>query len=212
MARLYESNPGSHISGAASAMVALAKATGETVESDFNGIKLAATSDTTPEQIVATYNEESERRATVSRESAEGKASAARQEEFRRQAEAAKAEGLLPFSVRDQDSWNKDVAANNDGGYGECCLRYAARWAHLMEKRMAAGEKLEDIADKCSHDADTEGITGFMYGCAISCIARAWEHGEALRRWHNIKTQIGTEGEKANESGGVLNPAILSIG
>jgi len=33
-----------------------------------------------------------------------------------------------------------------------------------------------------------------------------------LRRWHNKENQIGTEGDKANESGGVLNPALLSIG
>jgi hypothetical protein len=39
-----------------------------------------------------------------------------------------------------------------------------------------------------------------------------WKHGEALRLWHNLKTQIRDEGEKANESGGVLNPACLSIG
>jgi len=32
-----------------------------------------------------------------------------------------------------------------------------------------------------------------------------------LRKWHNIKTQIGNEGEKANASGGVLNPALLNI-
>ena len=43
-------------------------------------------------------------------------------------------------------------------------------------------------------------------------LAQCWVHGEALRRWHNRDTQIGTEGDKANESGGVLNPALLTIG
>jgi hypothetical protein len=42
-------------------------------------------------------------------------------------------------------------------------------------------------------------------------LASCWEHGEELRRWHNLKTQIRDEGEKANESGGVLNPALLNI-
>jgi len=32
-----------------------------------------------------------------------------------------------------------------------------------------------------------------------------------LRQWHNLKTQIKDEGEKANASGGVLNPALLTI-
>ena len=91
-------------------------------------------------------------------------------------------------------------------------MTYAERWARLMEVRMAKGERIADIADQCSHLADVEGITGFMYGCAVSTLAAVWIHGEALRLWHNKTTQLGTEGDKANESGGVLYPAMLSIG
>jgi len=91
-------------------------------------------------------------------------------------------------------------------------MTYAERWARMMEARMAKGERIADIADECSHLADEEGITGFMYGAAVSTLAAVWKHGEALRMWHNLKTQIRDEGEKANESGGVLNPACLSIG
>ena len=90
-------------------------------------------------------------------------------------------------------------------------MRYAARWANLMEQELAKGAKLKDIAKTTSCAADVEGITGFMYGCAVSILAHAWEHGEELRQWHNLSTQLGNEGEKANESGGVLNPALLSI-
>ena len=50
-----------------------------------------------------------------------------------------------------------------------------------------------------------------MYGAAVSTLVAVWEHGEALRRWHNLKTQIGNEGERANASGGVLNPALLTV-
>jgi hypothetical protein len=39
-----------------------------------------------------------------------------------------------------------------------------------------------------------------------------YELDEELRRWHNLRTQIGDEGEKANEDGGVLNPALLRVG
>ena len=42
--------------------------------------------------------------------------------------------------------------------------------------------------------------------------ALALANGEDLRRWHNLDTQIRNEGEIANEKGGVLNPAIMSIG
>lgn len=109
-----------------------------------------------------------------------------------------------------ESNWQKWVTANTDP-YGRACVEYAERWAHLMETRIEAGAALEDIAKSTSHEADTDGITGFMYGAAVSMLAQSWIHGEQLRRWHNLDTQIGKEGEKANESGGVLNPALLSF-
>lgn len=102
-------------------------------------------------------------------------------------------------------------AANADD-YSRRCFTYAEEWADMMEADMREGAKLADVAEKRSHDADTDGITGFMYGMAVAILAKAWVHGEELRRWHNLKTQIGREGEKANASGGVLNPALLSLG
>lgn len=96
-------------------------------------------------------------------------------------------------------------------GYARGIVAYAEAWASVMEERMAAGATVADCADKASYDANYDGVTGFMYGCAVGLLAQHWTHGEELRRWHNLKTQIGNEGEKANESGGVLNPAILTI-
>ena len=104
------------------------------------------------------------------------------------------------------------VAKNSTDGYSKAVVDYGEKWAELMEKKLASGKKLEEIATLTSHDADTDGITGFMYGCAVSALAHFWIHGESLRKWHNLDTQIGNEGDKANESGGVLNPALLNIG
>lgn len=115
------------------------------------------------------------------------------------------------MKIRDQELWDKGLK-NNQDPYGRRCYTYAEHWAALMEARMSDGAKLEDIAQETSREADTDGITGFMYGCSVSILAACWEHGEALRLWHNLDTQIGTEGEKANEGTGVLNPALLNIG
>lgn len=115
------------------------------------------------------------------------------------------------IELQDADGWKTFVEKNSDP-YGSGVVRFAENWARLMQAEMANGAKLEDIADKASSDADTEGITGFMYGCAVSVLSQVWKHGEGLRRWHNFKTQIGNEGEKANESGGVLDPAVIRIG
>ena len=107
--------------------------------------------------------------------------------------------------------WEKGVAANQDD-YGACVYRYAQRWAEMIEKAMADGAQLEDIAENLNHEADSEGITGFMSGAAVGVLSACWKHGEQLRLWHNLKGQIHDEGAKANkEKGAVLNPAVLCI-
>ena len=110
----------------------------------------------------------------------------------------------------DKAVWNEGLANNTDP-YGAAGYRYAEAWANKMEAAMEAGALLEDCAKQTSHDADTEGITGFMYGCAVAVLSRVWIHGEKLRRWHNLDCQIGDEGEKANEKDSVLTPALLNI-
>lgn len=116
-----------------------------------------------------------------------------------------------PIELVDEEGWNK-FKSNNTDGYGGRVVRYAEEWARLMQTRLSNGETIPQCADELSRLADDDGITGYMYGCAVGVLAKVWKHGEALRRWHNKETQIGTEGDKANESGGVLNPALLSIG
>ena len=115
-----------------------------------------------------------------------------------------------PIELKDADTW-AECKANNRDVYGGRCVRYAEEWARLMQVRIANGETVAECADELSHLADDDGITGFMYGAAVSMLAKCWKHGEELRRWHNKETQIGTEGDEANESGGVLNPAVLNV-
>ena len=97
----------------------------------------------------------------------------------------------------------QDWKDNNKDGYGGGIFRFAEAWANMMEEKIHNGEKVKDIADQTSHDADTEGITGYMYGAAVSILSKEWEYGEDLRRWHNKKYDY--------EGDGVVNPAILTI-
>lgn len=111
---------------------------------------------------------------------------------------------------KNEELWNQGLS-NNQDPYGHAVYHYAASWAALMEERIEIGEEMADFAKQTSHQADVEGITSFMYGAAVAILSETWLHGEELRRWHNLDTQIGDEGERANESGGVLNPAVLSM-
>lgn len=122
----------------------------------------------------------------------------------------AKLANAPAIELADEAGWQKSKEVNSEG-YGGAVMTYSERWARLMQVEMVNGKKLSDVADATSSEADLEGISGAMYGFAVSTLASFWKHGEELRRWHNIKTQLGNEGENANESGGVLNPAFLSI-
>ena len=115
---------------------------------------------------------------------------------------------LIPEqSIEYAESYTK-----NSDAYGHACFTYAERWAEMMEQAIVDGKKLEDVAEALSHEANKEGITGFMYGAAVSILSKSWIYGEQLRRWHNLQTQIGDEGKRANEKGTVLNPALMTIG
>ncbi len=109
-----------------------------------------------------------------------------------------------PNMSRNPDGWALSVA-NNQDPYGAATMKYAAMWARLMEGEINAGASLESCAKRLSHLADTDGITGFMYGCAVSILSQCWVHGEALRVWHNRDYGVASET-------GTVNPAVLTIG
>lgn len=103
----------------------------------------------------------------------------------------------------------KDWYNNNLDAYSHACFTYAERWAELMENVIENSEDspmkvIIKRADDLSGIADTEGITGYMYGCAVSILSQCWEYGELLRKWHNKEYDY--------DGDGVVNPAILTIG
>lgn len=115
------------------------------------------------------------------------------------------------MQLKDAALWQRCLD-NNQDFYGAGINAFANRWALLMEAEIEKGATVADCAEEMNRQADTEGITGFMYGAAVSTLAAVWIHGEDLRRWHNKDCQIHDEGDRANESGGVLNPAVMVIG
>lgn len=106
------------------------------------------------------------------------------------------------LELSDEAAWNTYVENNKDG-YGGRCVSYSEEWGKLMQVRIASGSALKDIAKETSDLADYDGITGFMYGAAVSMLSKCWKHGEALKKWHNKECDY--------EGDGVVNPAILTI-
>jgi len=128
----------------------------------------------------------------------------------KRNAVEAKLVNAPPMEVSDEEAWQEFKDKNQDS-YGRAIVTYAERWARLMQAEMTTGRQIEEVAEATSREADLEDITGFMHGAAVSILAQYWKYGEQLRRWHNLYSQLGNEGELANESGCVLNPAVLNL-
>lgn len=110
--------------------------------------------------------------------------------------------------IKGKEKEYKDWYNKNSDEYGRACFTYAERWAELLEAEINKSNDVMkcfvDNADRLSHEADTEGITGFMYGCAVSILSQSWEYGEYLRKWHNKEYDY--------DGDGVVNPAIMTVG
>lgn len=89
------------------------------------------------------------------------------------------------IELSDADGWQATIDTNKDEPYGEAVIRYAETWARLMQYEMSLGRSLFEVAEYASYQADVEGLTGAMVGCAGSILSHCWIHGKDLRRWHN---------------------------
>lgn len=109
------------------------------------------------------------------------------------------------IELADEAGWQEAVRVNSADPYSNGVTVFAERWARIMQVKLANGEKLEAIADPSVREADVDGITGFMYGCAVSLLAQTWKHGRELNRWHNKQYGVTEDVE------GTVNPAVLTV-
>lgn len=85
----------------------------------------------------------------------------------------------------EKENYKKYVELNSQDPYSKATVEYAECWANLMEEKINSGSKVIDIAKITSDEADTEGITGFMFGCAARALLSFWEYGDELKEWYD---------------------------
>ncbi len=112
--------------------------------------------------------------------------------------------------ITDETIWKSWVDANTDP-YGKACVDVARRAMEILDEEPGDFD-CHALICKADKDIKCGGISGFMAGCVAGMISKCHSRGEEFRRKWNKNNQIGDEGDKANESGGVLNPALLNIG
>lgn len=228
---------GSNITGTIAEAISVARGLDTTMQFEFNGVRVQVRADSNPELIYRDWDRAlhgfikktvgpnpaaaltpAELASDASIKAKNDRKYAKEQKAYREKAEAhakaveAKLVGAPDFEPVDADKWKEFQELHTRNPYDAGILAYATRWARLMQVEMANGKKLEDVADATSSEADLEGMSGFSYGIAVGAIAEQWKFGDQLRRWHNHKYQLGNEGDEANDTGGVLNPAMLVIG
>ena len=66
--------------------------------------------------------------------------------------------------IKGKEKEYKDWYDKNSDGYSRACFTYAERWAELLEAEIDKSNDIKkclvDNADRLSHEADAEGITG----------------------------------------------------
>lgn len=189
----YEPMAGERIGTTARKMLEMACTFNRDVEATFNSVHIVVTPASTEDAIIGDYHKTLDQRPKTKHVDPYS---------GRKERLAELLSGCPPMTVKDKDGWEACKKSNTDP-YGARIVSYAEDWARLMESGMDR--------EKASHLADHDGITGFMYGAAVSILAQVWVDGEALRIWHNLSIQIGTEGERANKEGTTLNPALLNV-
>jgi hypothetical protein len=227
--RQYNTSPGDEFTSTAKKAKALCilyfVATQENVEFNFNGIVCVVSPTTNLDHLyrdycnahimdwkevgpdcVEEYSEEVSSKISTQKEEQqkiwdEESALRKREEQITRNVVMDKVKNVQ-IELKDEELWNKGLENNTDP-YGKTIYEYAELWGRLMQVELNNGSTVKECADAMSSELDFMGITGFMYGAAVSILSSCWKYGEDLRKWHN--KQYDHEGD------GVVNPAILTI-
>ena len=199
----------------------------QNVEFDFNGITCIVSIETNIEYLVrdylnahlmdwkevgpdclAVYNSEvvtelNTRRALQEQKQDQQRKEWQKKDASERDAFNVKTKGV-EIELSDAKEWHNWKSKNTDS-YGACIFEFAEGWAKLMQVEIAKfkDSDMRNFAERTSFELGFLGITGFMYGAAVSILAKCWKHGEQLRKWHNK--------EYKHEGDGVVNPAVLTI-
>ena len=183
MTLTYTPLPGGHVYTECEEVVRVANLTGQKVNFCFNGIDMSAKPGDTAKAIASKWHELSNRRHEEWLRSSAGIESQRRAAESKRIAEIESKKPFASFAIRDPAAWDL-LVKNNPEPYGQGVLRYAARWAWMMDSRINGGESVAKSAEQTKHIADREGITGAMFGFAVGVLSRCWVHGDELKSWY----------------------------
>lgn len=90
---------------------------------------------------------------------------------------------------------------------------YANDWALAMERELAAGARLADIAKRTRDEVDPDNkdaVTIFMHTIALNVMCKWWAHGPALIRWWNVQLVGPVEGLRRASANQIADPSRIT--
>lgn len=203
---------GSDIEGHLREMIRVAKAARKPVQSKFDGVLLMASPGDRLEFLLGRFESVIEFAARAYWRMAEGI------ELSNETILATLPPDTSPFPIfsfsseRDWDGeifWQMKLADSQQDAAEMQALRFAARWANLMETAIADGARLEDIGNETCLQAAMGGLDWVYFSWAVFRIASAWVHGTEFAAWRN--SLLRPDVEAIRRADPVLNPPITVI-
>ncbi len=78
-------------------------------------------------------------------------------------------------------------------------MSYARDWAESMERAIAKGKTVAEVAEACRAKAKNHWHqSGGSHCFAVAMLADAWVHGDQLCEWHNALSGIKSDEVHAN--------------
>lgn len=96
---------------------------------------------------------------------------------------------MLRIRFDRREEFGTFVKVNSSDSYSFGVVRFVIAWMIFMEKEIGDGDPSEIIPkvyEKYASEADTDGITGFMYEAAVHFISDLWQYGDIF------KSAVGT--------------------
>jgi len=114
---------------------------------------------------------------------------------------------MNPMPIIKTDEWNHCVEINSDP-YGKPTVDTARRLMEILDEDESPITDVHALVCRADEESGAGGITGFMAGCVASMVSHLHSRGEEFRRAWNDSYHMSPEKDK----GGVVNPALLTIG
>lgn len=88
------------------------------------------------------------------------------------------------------EEYGRFCEVNSHDGFSYFVIKFMHKWADLMEELVEQeGKSVDECIEYCSDKAGGGELSGTIWGCARSAIARFWEYGDEFQHHYDAKME-----------------------